>query len=224
MSDTEQPGFIIGLVGVKGAGKSSVAHIITEEVEGGAVRMAFADPLKRLALEINPRVDEAGGRTLDEIVRSAGWDVAKAIPSVRRLLQELGSTLRNVDPEHWTAKLVGLLTFTPVHHNIVVEDVRHPNEVQALRSYGKESGQPVFIGLVDTGRGYAEGELEKHESENLARTAQNNRLYWGAVNTGMPGGVALDFVIPNYTKDWSALRDNVIETLESVAETPGGEA
>ena len=82
---------IIGLAGYAGAGKDTVGNILIEK--HGFRRVAFADKIRSLVYDINPQV---GGLTLKDIVDKDGWDVAKAIPEVRRLLQDTGIAGRNL--------------------------------------------------------------------------------------------------------------------------------
>lgn len=109
---------LIGLSGMKQSGKDTVAQIIMEQ-QPSFVRLAFADPMKAMALAINPLIvvdvddweklpDFAGevlaGASgihddrgflcvyrLSEVVERLGWEAAKKITDVRVFLQRLGT-------------------------------------------------------------------------------------------------------------------------------------
>lgn len=123
---------LIGLVGRKRSGKSSIGSHLTSE--HGFVELAFAASLKERALELDPMIGVVG-MSLDALVTHVGWDVAKAIPEVRKFLQGLGQTLREVDPDYWVNDLRFALAGTlDDGHNVVVTDVRHQNELDLIKS------------------------------------------------------------------------------------------
>lgn len=104
---------LIGITGYKRSGKDSVAHVLIERY--GYTRIAFADTLKEMALDINPVIlvedhellgnDEAWYRImaapswspatrtilLADLVEAVGWEIAKEHHEVRRFLQRLGT-------------------------------------------------------------------------------------------------------------------------------------
>jgi hypothetical protein len=142
----------VALMGRAGAGKDTAAAILAERF--GHVRVAFADPLRRMALAVDPIIDvdiaaayyatserdDDGVRRLSDVVERHGWDGAKRrFPEVRRFLQRLGSEgVRDV---------VGASTWVDIAHRtvraawlesrpVVLTDVRFPNEVAYARRYG----------------------------------------------------------------------------------------
>jgi hypothetical protein len=128
---------IVGLVGPKRSGKSTAADVLVRE--RGFVSIGFADALKDLALRVNPYIHEPPYETrpLDQIVEWRGWEEAKTLPSVRRFLQELGTGVRDIDPDFWidawcTASNDHLARMRPV----VVPDVRFANEADHIRNRG----------------------------------------------------------------------------------------
>jgi hypothetical protein len=121
---------IVGLVGRARAGKSTAAEALVRE--RGFVSIGFADALKDLALRVNPKVND--GCTLAEVVEWHGWDYAKkGTHEVRRFLQELGTGVRDIDPQFWLqaweSKAVAALSDG---QNVVVPDVRFLNEAAFL--------------------------------------------------------------------------------------------
>lgn len=141
---------LIGLIGKKRVGKDTLAeHLVGEH---GFIRVAFADPLRQAALDLDPIV----GATVvvDEYVRlggiveSVGWEKAKGDYEVRRTLQRLGVAIRNLDPDFWLR--MGLEEAAK-HEHAVITDVRFRNEAKAVEKAG---GVTIRItretGLTDT--------------------------------------------------------------------------
>src|SRR5690606_14272906 len=151
---------LIGLSGKKRAGKDTVAAYLVEKY--GFSRVAFADPLREVALkvdpiigaEIDPRGSVAcgyGGRLYDvptaepvllsEVVRRCGWEGAKAHgeygAEVRRILQRMGVGVRDLDPDFWlriAAEKIGAMR--SAGRDVVVTDVRFPNEAGYIDCFG----------------------------------------------------------------------------------------
>lgn len=130
---------LIGLMGRAQAGKDTAARAL---VEAGWKRVAFADPLRRLAYRTDPIVEALhGGGTahvrLSWLVDRLGWDQAKQFPDVRRLLQRLGAEgVRTVIGD---TTWIDLAAETIRRHRearvpVVVTDVRFSNEVDAVRA------------------------------------------------------------------------------------------
>lgn len=137
---------VVGLVGLKRSGKDTFAQRLIEE--HGFTRVAFADPLKEAIVGTNPLVrveaDEVGplyragcyvptGSTvrLAFLVDEVGWEVAKEIREVRRLLQEHGVSIRDaVDPDVWINAAKRRVDATP--GPVVITDVRFPNELDYI--------------------------------------------------------------------------------------------
>ncbi|MFJ9616699.1 deoxynucleotide monophosphate kinase family protein [Streptomyces noursei] len=128
----------IALMGRARAGKDTVAARLVEP--HGYTRIAFADPIKRMALDIDPIMvaNHDWGpsvKRLSGVVEFWGWERAKdQYPGVRRILQHIGQTVRDLDPEFWIR--VALRELDSVSGPVVVTDVRYPNEAEALRARG----------------------------------------------------------------------------------------
>jgi hypothetical protein len=136
----------IALTGKARAGKDTVAaHLVTEH---GYKRVAFADPLKEMALQVDPIIhfwtsfcDECDHDTefarLSEIVDAIGWESAKdRHPEVRRFLQQLGQSVRQRDPQFWIRLAEAAILDTDGDQPIVVTDVRYENEYLDLIEQG----------------------------------------------------------------------------------------
>jgi hypothetical protein len=128
---------IIGLMGHAQTGKDSTADILVDHY--GFERVAFADALRDCLYALNPIVRGDGicydaGIRLRTYVDHGGWDISKQQPEVRRLLQVMGTEVGReiIDPNVWakiTLRKIGELLR---HSDVVVTDVRFPNEADAV--------------------------------------------------------------------------------------------
>lgn len=151
----------IALWGKARSGKDTVAARLCEA--HGYTRLAFADPLKDMALSVDPFVTTVAGQPvrLSEVVKLHGWDGAKSIfPEVRRLLQHMGQTVRERDRSFWIRTL--LRSAVMISGPIVVTDVRYPNEFKAMQRAGF---QMVQIRRPAALRCTLADSMSQHESE-----------------------------------------------------------
>lgn len=126
----------IGIIGRARTGKDTLgARLVRTH---GFGRVAFADALKDVALILNPIVaPELAGSRLADVVAAHGWDGAKDLPEVRRVLQHLGQGVRAVDREFWVrAALHRAEDVAAEGHPVVFTDVRYENEARAVRDAG----------------------------------------------------------------------------------------
>lgn len=130
--------FNIGLIGKARSGKDSAAdHLVRTRAY---TRLAFADPLKEMALEVNPFIPTGYGVVvrLQTLIADVGWEYAKDnYPEVRRILQHMGQTVRERDEDYWT-RVLGRKVAAAEAWNlpVVVTDVRYENEALMLRARG----------------------------------------------------------------------------------------
>lgn len=123
---------VLGLTGAAGSGKDAAAAFL---VEDGYTRIAFADPLRAMALSLNPIVScNSAIHRLSDAVETYGWDVAKReYPEVRGILQRLGTdVIRNhVSDTFWVDR-----AFAGIKKNgtgkYVLTDVRFPQEFRSI--------------------------------------------------------------------------------------------
>ncbi|GAA1064683.1 hypothetical protein [Streptomyces asiaticus] len=132
----------IGILGRARSGKDTAGRWLVEN--RGYNRVAFADPLREAAWKIDPYITlndwpTFARRLSDKVAGPNSWDRAKdEYPEVRRILQNLGSAIRELDPDFWlrqalkTADEASERTGLPC----VITDVRYPNEVAALKARG----------------------------------------------------------------------------------------
>lgn len=104
----------IALIGKAGSGKDYVAeHLVFHY---GFQRFAFADELKKVAFQLFPEAFSNGQKP-------------------RKLLQELGQKMRELDEEVWIRALMRQLKHKKPER-VVVTDVRQTNEYIALMRAG----------------------------------------------------------------------------------------
>lgn len=120
---------IIGLAGFKGSGKSTLAR----EIPGPKVILSFAAPIK-LALE-------AMGIPAEYLHNPELKDVRQDIlcgHSARHAMVTLGTEWgRNImGPDFWVRIWRQKVQETPVGVTVIVDDVRFPGEVEAIRELG----------------------------------------------------------------------------------------
>ena len=98
----------------------------------GYTRLSFADPMRDAVYALNPYVE--GGNRVADLVDEYGWDVAKANPEVRRLLQVFGTEVgrKQFGENFWVQQ-----AFDKVESDrVVFADVRFPNEAKEIEQYG----------------------------------------------------------------------------------------
>lgn len=160
---------ILGLAGHAGAGKDAAAAALVAE---GWVRVAFADKLKQVAYALNPLVFFRGEiQRLQTVVDTYGWEVAKQEPDVRALLQRLGTDAArtHLGADVWVDAAFNDL---PPDVNVVITDVRFPNEVEQVRKAG---GSVALVSRPGV------GPVNGHVSESaLSHLAPD----WDVINEG----------------------------------------
>lgn len=161
---------IIGVCGRKRHGKDTVGRMLAEHF--GFMGAAFADPIKRIAMDVyGLTYNQCYGdlkETLDE-----RWGTTP-----RRIMQDIGESARGIHPETWVRGTLSLIAdgsrgepvqlhsydiegFAPAVSHLnrwAITDCRHPNEAEAVRRDGGKILKVVRPG-ADT------GVLENHPSE-----------------------------------------------------------
>jgi len=124
---------IIGLSGYAQSGKDTVAKLLC--LNYGYQRMAFADPMREALYRLNPFIMAHDYYLpLQEFVDEHGWDVAKQQPTVRSLLQRMGTEVgRGMFGDNFWVQY----SFDQMEQSkIVFADVRFPNEAREIEQYG----------------------------------------------------------------------------------------
>lgn len=111
---------LIGLAGYARSGKDSCGLHLSA---AGFRRVAFADKVRELAEKLYPGILE----------RHGNWDAAKFDPEVRARLQLVGEEGRRVLGEDvWLNATLP----RPPDGDLVITDVRHPNEARRIKELG----------------------------------------------------------------------------------------
>ena len=171
----------IGICAMKRGGKDSFGRIAVNEY--GFARLAFADNVKKLAKKVFP--DEF--KTTDKPVE---------------LLQWFGNTMRQRDPDVWINLLDKDIKVMEAYDNeyctttdIVITDVRYPNEVEFLRNRGFKivfvySPLEDIIARCTATESDFKPELLQHESERMAYEATvKGRAEWADLTVCNTAGI-----------------------------------
>lgn len=144
---------IIGITGKAGVGKSTIANILVKDY--GYICAPFAGPLKDMLSAIGLTHDELYGDKKEVVNSNYGV-------TPRHMMQTLGTEWgRDIIGQHiWVEAWRRSLYRKYQNHNIVVDDIRFPNEVAAVRSLG---GKVVNIHWAS----YLRGPTSSHVSETL---------------------------------------------------------
>ena len=122
---------VIGISGKLGSGKSSLAaYLSLHSVHANIERRSFAEKLREvLSLMTNIPVAQTRSTEQKEYV-VPGWD-----KSVGQLLQDMGEGMRSTaHPDAWVLALFAY--FEPSQSHWIIDDVRFPNEADAIRRHG----------------------------------------------------------------------------------------
>lgn len=131
----------IGIIGRARVGKDTAGKWLVDN--RGYRRVAFADALKEAAWEIDPWIclndwPQFARRLSDKVAGPSSWERAKdEYPEVRRFLQELGASVRAIDPDFWLrAAMKKVVEANDAGVPVVITDVRYPNEAASLKRAG----------------------------------------------------------------------------------------
>jgi len=154
---------IIGLSGFAGSGKDTVADVLVRDF--GFVKMAFADPLREMALAIDPIIDfdySVGYIRYSQLLDLIGYTEAKTqYPEVRRFLQVLGTeAVRDILGQNtW----VGLgMRRAEEFPRVVFADMRFKNEAAAVA----DSPEGVTVRITRPGVGAANDHASEHDLDS----------------------------------------------------------
>lgn len=131
---------IVGVTGFAQNGKDTVGGVLTGS--WGYRRRSFADQLKDMAVKLNPIVQpryalDTWQAQLAPLVEHFGWEEAKKVPEVRRILIELGMQVRHIiGNDAWVHALGRLMDEEDPFQPYVITDVRFPNEEQFITKNG----------------------------------------------------------------------------------------
>lgn len=161
---------VIGLTGYAQHGKDTVGNRLVERWD--FERFAFADPLKSMALTLDPIIsfheelcDEVVPTRLAAIVDEHGWEVAKKSPEVRRFLQVLGTEAvrGHLGDDTWV-RTTGRAILESDVDRAVITDARFPNEFKYIQR--EMGGKLIRVTRLNAdGTPFDNGLGENHPSE-----------------------------------------------------------
>lgn len=137
---------LIGLHGMRRSGKDTAAAAL---VQDGMTAYALADPLREDLLLLDPLLPT--GRRLSQVVDRVGWEGLKADPDdgpeARRLMQTYGTDVirSRFGEDAWTRLGERMAA---EHVDLVITDVRLPDEAEMVRRLGGRVIRVVRPGLV----------------------------------------------------------------------------
>ena len=108
-------GLRIAFSGKMQVGKTTSAEYLVQKY--GFVKLAFADKLKEIARDLFPEQFESGEKP-------------------RKLLQDLGIKMREIDADVWVKYVTRKIEMLPKDADIVIDDLRFLNEYTALKNEG----------------------------------------------------------------------------------------
>jgi hypothetical protein len=154
---------IIGLTGYAQSGKDTFASILVEKY--GYSRIAFADKIRDFLYGINPMVGCSPTGYLQDLVNLVGWDKAKQEPQVRRLLQDLGISARElIDENIWVN---AALSSIGANDRIVITDVRFENEAAMIKSMGGQLWRIKRSGVGPVNGHVSESEMDGYKVNQI---------------------------------------------------------
>lgn len=129
---------MIGITGYAQNGKDTTGEFLVREY--GYERFSFAEPLRKLAEDIDPFI-EAGDRFVRlqaYLIATGSWEEAKRCPDVRRFLQHLGTRIRErLGDDVWVnAMRIQLDEAGADLTKVVITDARFPNEADFIHEHG----------------------------------------------------------------------------------------
>ena len=198
---------LIGMMGLKGSGKDTVAKKIIYAEGGAWKKVAFADALKDAVAALfgwNRQLvegDTPESREWREKVDSY-WERELGIKdfSPRKALQMIGTdVMRNHFNEDFWIKALKRKILDSTNH-IIVTDVRFPNEANMIKSMGGNIVQVIRGELPEWWEAAAKFNKEEHlpTEENLGFTDKNGQL-WSIHPSeySLAGIIEPDYVIHN---------------------------
>lgn len=154
---------LIGLTGYAQSGKDTLASVLVEKY--GYSRIAFADKIRDFLYGINPMVACSPTGYLQDLVNLVGWDKAKQEPQVRRLLQDLGISARDLISEDiW---VTAALSSVDKDQRVVITDVRFENEAATIKSMGGQIWRVKRSGVGPVNNHVSESEMDGYKVDQI---------------------------------------------------------
>jgi len=154
---------LIGLYShAPGSGKSTVAGMLR-----GYKRLSFADPLRKFSAQI---LSSLGYNGLACLRDKKEEKVTELGVSPRQMMQTLGTEWGRscIHPDLWIMVAAGTVEEQLKRgRNVVIDDVRFPNEAEMIRKLGGELWLVNRPGVVYEGDHASEGALSEVEPDSL---------------------------------------------------------
>jgi hypothetical protein len=170
---------IIGLSGYAQTGKDTVAEHLVNHY--GFTRIAFADPIREALYALDPPLNDYPGLPgvrLAWIVDKSGWESVKQDSlEVRRMLQRLGT---EVARNQWGDGFWVDLAMAKANKldNVVITDVRFPNEYNAIAESGGQVWRVNKPGVFAVNAHASETALDGHTFDwNIPNYGTREDLY-----------------------------------------------
>lgn len=131
---------VIGFAGLAGAGKNEAAEALPYP------QIGFADSIKEIVTSIDPIISfhpASGMIHLSELLKYETFELVKRYsPELRRLLQEMGMTMREINEEFWIDQVWAKISQHQFNDDFCITDVRFLNEISFIK---REFMSPGFI-------------------------------------------------------------------------------
>lgn len=120
---------VIAFLGFQGSGKDYQCYKL---VKCGYKKLAFADPLRKLACKVIGLDFDKAMEQYDELKKTElinGY-------TFRNILEQLGEGVREIDPSFWIKAVINDIRGSI--KNVCISDMRYPNEFLEIHDYCKE--------------------------------------------------------------------------------------
>lgn len=155
---------VIAFIGRQGSGKSYQSKTLVKE--RGFKKLSFADPLREIAFNVIGMNFKEGMKQYDELKRT---NIINGL-NFRNILENLGASVRKFDKDFWANALVSKIK--ECADNIVIDDMRYPNEYEILRNYCSNHGI-LFKAFFCNYKSEVYDENNQHESAGLSNYLAN---------------------------------------------------
>ena len=157
---------VIGLAGYARSGKDTAAEILSEY---GYTRASFADAIRDALYHLNPLIED---EPLASRVDRLGWEITKANPEIRQLLQRFGTEVGRemFGEDFWVDYLFNNL---PDGSKIVITDCRYPNEAEAVQAMGGKMWRIKRDGVTAVNDHISETSLDDYEFDMIVDNSKD---------------------------------------------------
>ena len=147
---------VIAFIGRQGSGKSYQSSKLVSE--RGFKKLSFADPLREIAFNVIGMDFSEGMKKYAELKQT---EIINGL-NFRNILENLGASVRKFDTDFWARALVK--NVNDCVENIVIDDMRYPNEYVELKNYCATNG-------ISFRAYYCNYKSEVYDSENNHESA-----------------------------------------------------